>query len=56
LGKTLSKEELEKIYKIYEAMRDDRKTKEKIKVEVAEKLLNALKSAVKKWQKERKNS
>ena len=49
LEKELGKAELEKAYEVYEAVRDDRKIKEKIKIELAEKILNLLKKEVKRW-------
>tara|TARA_Y100000310_G_C20671313_1_gene810468 strand:- start:1898 stop:2674 length:777 start_codon:yes stop_codon:yes gene_type:complete len=45
------KKEFQKAYHIYEAVRDDKKVKEKIKIETAEKILNLLKREVKKYDK-----
>jgi len=55
LEKELDSEELKIAYRIYECIRDDRKIKEKIKLETAEKLLSILEREIKKWQKEKRD-
>lgn len=46
LGKNLNEEEINRVYSIYESVRDETKIKEKITIETAEKLLNLLKGEV----------
>ena len=48
LKKELSQEEFEKSYSIYKSIRDGKKVNEKIKIEIAEKLLNILKKEINK--------
>ena len=48
LKKELSQEEFEKSYNIYKSIRDEKKVNEKIKIEIAEKLLNILKKEINK--------
>lgn len=43
----LNEEEFEKVYSIYEAIRDNKKAKEKVKIEIAWKLLEFLKNQLK---------
>ncbi len=43
LLETLNEDEFERVYSIYKSIRDDEKTKEKVRIETAEKLLEFLK-------------
>ena len=47
LGKEISKNELERAYTLYKSVRDNKKIKEKIKIETSERLLNMLKKEIK---------
>lgn len=58
LMEEIKDEEVDKVYKIYKSIKNNKKIKEKIRMESAEKLLDLLKKDIQpiKWQKERKDS
>ena len=54
MNKEIDSNEIERVYNVYTSIRDDKKVKEKIKIETAEKLLNFLEKEVPKLENETK--